>query len=100
MSRLLLVFAALTCLATSAFAQVVPEKNQMGLLLGAEFIADHATASALPAAIGFGASETFQLNFAHRLKGTDTQLWLEVPAVAGPSHEVQSSNTSTPLSLA
>jgi len=98
MSRLLLV--SVLFLITSAHAQVESEKNQLGLLLGAELIADHTTAPVPQSAIGFGASETFQLNFAHRLKGSDTQLWLEFPAIAGPSHEVVSANTSTPVSLA
>jgi hypothetical protein len=92
---------ALIFLSTSLlWAQAKEENNQLGLMIGAEFIPDHSTATVPSVAVKIGNSEVFQLNFAHRLIGTDTQLWFEVPAAAGPSHSVRSDNPNTPNSLA
>lgn len=91
---LILVFA------TSVVAQSKPENNQLGLLLGWEVIPSHTTATPSLARVNFGASETLQINFAHRLRGERTQLWLEFPSIAGPSHSVESAVTATPVSLA
>jgi hypothetical protein len=97
MYRYLLVVSLLSA---SVFAQSHRENNQLGLMLGAEFIPSHSTATSPPAQIDFGASEALQLNFAHRLRGENTQLWLEFPSIAGPSHNVRSNNPATPVSLA
>jgi hypothetical protein len=94
-----LLFFLFLVVVTSAAAQEKVENNQLGLLIGAEFISDQTTATPM-APITFGKSETFQLNFAHRLRGDGTQLWLELPSIAGPSHNVASANTATPVSLA
>lgn len=83
-----------------ARAQAKEENNQLGLLLGAEFITDNSTASIPSVPVNIGNSEVFQLNFAHRLAGTHTLLWLEIPAAAGPSHSVRSADLNTPTSLA
>jgi len=83
-----------------AFAQDVSEKNQLGMMLGAEFIGDHSTATIPSLPVTFSSSVVFQLNFAHRLKGESTQLWIEFPSVAAPSHTVSSVNPFTPVSLA
>jgi hypothetical protein len=83
-----------------AFAQDVAEKNQLGMMLGAEFIADHSTATIPSVPITFSSSVVFQLNFGHRLKGENTQLWIEFPSAAAPSHTVASANAFTPVSLA
>jgi hypothetical protein len=93
-------FIIITLLVQAALAQSKVENNQLGLLLGAEFISSHSTAAAPSNNIEFGASEALQLNFAHRLRGEATQLWLELPSIAGPSHSVRSANTATPVSLA
>lgn len=82
------------------WAQAKAENNQLGLLLGAEFIADSSTIATPPVPVSIGNSEVFQLNFAHRLAGTNTQLWLEIPAAAGPSHSVHSDDPNTPSSVA
>ena len=95
-----LLFILLVSFATFASAQTKPENNQLGLLLGAEFIGDHSTATSPSVVVNFGRSEALQLNFAHRIRGENTQLWLESPSVAGPSHNVKSTNTTTPVSLA
>ena len=71
------------------------ENNQLGLLLGVEFIADHCTTATPSVPVKISNSEVFQLNFAHRLTGTDTQLWLEIPAAAGPSHAVRSADPNS-----
>lgn len=86
--------------AVSGFAQDAPEKNQLGMMLGAEFIGDHSTGTTPSVPITFSSSVVFQLNFAHRLKGQDTQLWIEFPSAAAPSHTVASPNPFTPVSLA
>ena len=85
---------------TICFGQDDPEKNQLGLLLGTEFIGDHTTATNSSEPIRFNNSVVFQLNFAHRLTGENTQLWLEFPSAAAPSHTVTSTNPVTPVSLA
>jgi len=82
------------------WAQARKENDQLGLMLGVEFIPDHSTAMTPSVPIQIGNSEVFQLNFAHRLLGTNTQLWFEIPAAAGPSHSVRSAAPNTPNSLA
>ncbi len=96
----LLKLVLLLMTAAPAIAQEAPEHNQLGMLLGAEFIADHSTNTAPPVPVGFTNSIVYQLNFAHRLKGEKTQLWIEFPSAAAPSHTVSSSNPLTPVSLA
>jgi hypothetical protein len=92
---------SLILLSTSlVLAQDKVENNQLGLMIGAEFIPDHSTATVPSLPVEIGNSEVFQLNFAHRLAGTNTQIWFEVPAAAGPSHSVRSDNPNTPNSLA
>jgi len=76
------------------------KNNQLGFLLGVEFIADLCTVATPSVPVEISNSEVFQLNFAHRLMGTDTQLWLEVPAAAGPSHSIRSDDPNTTNSLA
>jgi hypothetical protein len=84
----------------SVWAQAKEENNQLGLMLGTEFITDNSTATTPSVPVNIGNSEVFQLNFAHRLAGTDTQLWLEIPAAAGPSHSVNPVDLNTPNNLA
>ena len=86
-------------LAASASAQ--SQNNEVGLLLGAEFIPANSTASSLSAPLSYGDSVTFQLNYARRLKQNNrAALWLEFPALAGPSHSITNGSGSLPISLA
>jgi hypothetical protein len=92
---------ALICLSTSLVtAQDKQGNNQLGLMIGVELIPDNSTATTPSVPVEISNSEVFQLNFAHRLAGVNTQLWFEVPAAAAPSHTVRSSNLNTPNSLA
>jgi hypothetical protein len=95
-----LILALVFVSASFVSAQHKEENNQLGFMLGAEFIPDQSTATAPSVPVELGNSEVFQLNFAHRLAGTHSQLWLEFPAAAGPSHSVHSNNLVTPVSLA
>ena len=74
--------------------------NELGLLLGVEIIPDHSTAApAVP--ITFSKSSSLQATYARRiLSGSPAALLFEVPFVASPSHSVNSSAQSTPVSLA
>jgi len=92
---------ALIFLSTSLLSAQDKEKNnQLAFMLGAEFIPDHSTATTPSVPVNISNSVVFQLNFAHRLAGTNTQLWLEIPAPAAPSHSVRSLDPNTPVSLA
>jgi hypothetical protein len=96
---LIVSFCSFLC-SSSLWGQGKEESNQLGLLVGAEFIPDHTTATTPSVPVKLGNSEVFQLNFAHCLYGKNTQLWLEIPAAAGPSHAVRSTDPNTPKSLA
>jgi hypothetical protein len=75
--------------------------NELGLLLGIESVPGNALATAPGGAVTFGKSEAFQLNYARRLfQGDKAALWLEFPALAGPSHEIRTANPATPVSVA
>lgn len=77
------------------------KKNEIGLLLGIEFVPDNALAAAPGGAVTFGKSEVFQVNYARRIvSGDKAALWLEFPAAAGPSHRIRTANPATPVSVA
>ena len=77
------------------------KKNELGLLLGIEFVPSNTLAAAPGGPVTFGKSEVFQVNFARRLfRGEKAALWLEFPALAGPSHTVRAANLATPVSVA
>ena len=77
------------------------KKNEVGLLLGIEFVPDNTLAAAPGGPLTFGKSEVFQVNFARRLfRGEKAALWLELPALAGPSHTIRAANPATPVSVA
>jgi len=63
-----------------SFAQ--EEKNELGLLLGAEFIPRAATTSNQK--LNFGRSVTYSVDYARRLSSGSTALLLEFPFAAGP----------------
>jgi hypothetical protein len=74
------------------------EKNQLGLLLGAEFIPRAATTSNQK--LSFGKSVAFAVDYARRLSSGNTALLLEFPFAAGPSHRVESAQLNATTSLA
>lgn len=91
--------AVWTGLVVSASAQT--ENNELGLLIGAEVIPGTSISGTPSIPLRYGRSETFQLNYARRLRQYDkAALWLEFPALAGPSHSIQQSDPSLPTSLA
>ncbi len=73
-------------------------KNELAFSLGVSAIPQRSTASGAP--INFGESIVYGVNFAHRFKDGDTQVFLELPFVAEPSNGVSSTDTSTIISLA
>jgi len=73
-------------------------KNELAFSLGVSAIPQRSTAGGVP--ISFGESIGYGVNFAHRFKGGDTQVFVELPFVAEPSNGVSSTDTSTIISLA
>ena len=73
-------------------------KNELAFSLGVSAIPQRSTASG--AAINFGESIAYGVNFAHQFNEGNTQVFLEFPFVAEPSNGVSSSDTSTIISLA
>jgi hypothetical protein len=78
------------------FAQ--EEKNEVGLLLGAEFIPRAATTSNQK--LNVGRSVAYSVDYTRRLSSGSTALLLEFPFAAGPSHRVESAQRSAITSLA
>jgi hypothetical protein len=79
-----------------SFAQ--ENKNELGLLLGAEFIPRVPTASNQN--LSFGKSIAYSVDYARRLSSGHTALYLEIPFAAAPSHKVESTQLHTIASLA
>jgi len=79
-----------------SFAQ--EEKNELGLLLGAEFIPRATTTSNQK--LGFGRSIAYSVDYARRLSSGNTALLLEFPFAAAPSHKVESAQINATTSLA
>ena len=79
-----------------SFAQ--EKKNELGLLLGAEFI-PHATTTS-DQSLKFGRSIAYSAAYARRLSSGHTALFLEIPFSAAPSHKVKSTQTNIITSLA
>lgn len=81
------VFAAVFLLVTSVSAVAqTSSRNELGLTLGVEVLPDRDTASGSRLKLSNGVA--FGANFAHRISGEQTALYLEVPFVAAPSHDV------------
>lgn len=91
--RLLMSMLWMCCL---SFAQ--EEKNELGLLLGAEFIPRAATTSNQK--VSFGTSVAYSVDYARRLSSGNAALFLEFPFAAAPSHTVESTQLNTISSLA
>jgi hypothetical protein len=89
--RLLMLMLWMCCL---SFAQ--EEKNELGLLLGAEFIPRAATTSNQK--LSFGKSVAYSVDYARRLSTGNTAMLLEFPRAAGPSHRVESDSAPLPVS--
>jgi len=71
-----------------SFAQ--EEKNELGLLLGAEVIPQATTSSNQK--LSFGRSIAYSVDYARRLSRGNTALLLQFPFAAAPSHQVESAN--------
>ena len=85
--RVLILMLWMCCL---SFAQ--EEKNELGLLLGAEFIPEATTPSNQN--LSFGRSTAYSVNYARRLSSGNTALFLEFP-FAAPSHRVEGAQLKT-----
>ncbi len=95
--KLFRIFAALFALSLPAWTQS-DTKNDLGLLLGGGFVPQRTTAGG--ADINFGASIAFSADYARRLKGGKTSLYVEFPFVAEPSNSVRSADVNSIVSLA
>ena len=90
--RVLMVMLWMCCL---SFAQ--GEKNELGSLLGAEFI-PRATPT-LNQKLSFGKSIAYSVDYARRLSSGNTVLLLEFPFAAAPTHKVESAQINATTSL-
>ena len=90
--RVLMVMLWMCCL---SFAQ--EEKNELGLLLGADFIPKTTTPNET---VNLGRSIAYSVDYARRLSTGNTALFLEFPFAAAPSHKVESTQLNTISSLA
>ena len=79
-----------------SFAQ--EEKNELGLLLGGEFIPRAATTCKQKLSVG--RIIAYSVDYARRLSSGNTALLLEFPFVTGPSHRVESAQLNAITSLA
>jgi hypothetical protein len=73
-------------------------KNETGFLLGSEQIPSSTTTAGVPFSVG--GSVAFSFDYARRLKGERTALFVEIPFAAAPSHRGGSSQPGTATSLA
>jgi hypothetical protein len=73
-------------------------KNETGFLLGSEQIPGSTTTAGV--ALSVGGSVAFSFDYARRLKGERTALFVEIPFAAAPSHRGGSSQPGTATSLA
>jgi hypothetical protein len=78
------------------FAQ--EEKNELALLLGAEFIPHATTTSGNQ--LSFGRSIAYSVDYARRLSSGNTTFFLESSFAAAPSHKVESTQLNALVSLA
>src|SRR6266849_10044953 len=91
--RLLMLMLWMCCLSSAQ-----EEKNELGLLLGAEFIPRAATTSDQKQS--FGRSVAYSVDYARRLSRGNTALLLEFPVAAAPSHRVESAQLNAITTLA
>jgi hypothetical protein len=79
-------------------ASAQERKNETGFLLGSEQIPGFTTTAGTP--LSLGGNVAFSFDYARRLKGERTGLFVEVPFAAAPSHRGGSSQPGTTTSLA
>jgi hypothetical protein len=91
--RVLILMLWVCCLSVAQ-----EEKNEMGLLLGAEFIPEATTPSNQN--LSFGRSIAYSVDYARRLSSGNTALFLEFPFAVAPSHKVESAQLNAITSLA
>ena len=95
MKKAVLLF--LMSAAISAFAQSA-QKNELGLLLGGEFVPQRTTTGGDK--VDFGNSVVFSTNYARRLAGGNIAVFMEFPFAAAPNHDVRTLTNSSITSLA
>ena len=95
--KLFYILIALFALTLTSFAQDVG-KNDLGLLLGGGFVPQRTTSSGVP--VNFGTSIAFSADYARRIKGGETSLYVEFPFVAEPNNKVRSADQQSIVSLA
>ena len=83
----ILILCLLGCIGAAATAQD-SYNNDLGLLLGFGNVPGRSTTAG--ASIEFSRSVIFSANYARRLAGEDTALYLEFPFAAAPSHSIES----------
>lgn len=86
--RSVVLFFLLLLVSSAALAQDY-KKNELGLLIGAEFIPGRNTSAGN--SISFGNGVIFSANYARRLAGDNTVLFLEFPFTAAPNHDITTS---------
>ena len=92
-------FSALLLVGLMAYSASGQEtKNDVGFLLGSEQIPGSTTTAGAPLSVG--GSVAFSFDYARRLKGERTALFVEIPFAAAPSHRGGSSQPGTATSLA
>ncbi len=73
-------------------------KNETGFLLGSEQVPGFTTTTRAPLSVG--GSVAFSFDYARKLKGERTALFVEIPFAAAPSHHGSSAQAGTATSLA
>jgi hypothetical protein len=91
------VVGTLLCFLLSLGAAAQESKNEIGFTMGAELIPDR---TANGDAVRIGNSIIFGANYARRLTGERTRLYLEFPFTAAPSHAVRTGDANFTPNLA
>ena len=91
------IWVLLALAAIPVFASA-DDSNELGLLLGAEFIPTRTTVTGNN--VDIGNSIVFSADYARRLAGNNTMVFLEFPFAAAPSHHVNTLSASAITSLA
>jgi hypothetical protein len=93
-----IISVIVTVLVFAVFCPAQERKNEAGFLLGAELIPERSTSSGT--ALSFSDSVSFSATYARHLTGRRTELLLEFPFAASPSHSLASAQEGTITSLA
>ena len=97
MRKLAVCFLISCLLGAAAIAQDV-RRNEIGLLLGAEFLSGRTTATG--SSIDLSRSIVFSADYARRFAGENTAIFLEFPFAAAPSHRTKDPQTGVITDLA